>query len=142
MNAMHGGTAKTDPLDAHKMAALLRGGMLPQALVSPAARRATCDLLHGWVVAPSRIPKKAGERVTTERRDAVQLARLARSGALPRLYGPQVEDDAMRDLTRAREDALSDLQDARLRLNACLRRHEIGDPGTAHRLSRICPRRD
>ena len=61
-----------------------------------------------WVVAPSLIPKKAGDRVKTDRRDAVQLARLARSGDLTAVDVPTVEDAAMRDLTRAREDAISD----------------------------------
>ena len=71
-----------------------------------------------WVVAPSLMPKKAGDRVTTDRRDAVQLARLARSGDLPPVYVPQVDDEAIRDLTRAREDTISDLQDAQCRLKA------------------------
>jgi len=71
-----------------------------------------------WVVAPSLIPKKSGERVKTDRRDAMQLARLARSGELTAVYVPKVADEAMRDLTRAREDTLSDLQDAKLRLKA------------------------
>ena len=43
MKAMHGGKAKTDKIDAHKSAVLLRGGMLPQAYVYPAERRATRD---------------------------------------------------------------------------------------------------
>jgi hypothetical protein len=46
MTALHGGNAKNDPIDAHKIAALLRGGMLPQASVSPAEMRATRDLLR------------------------------------------------------------------------------------------------
>jgi transposase len=53
-----------------------------------------------WVVAPSLIPKKPGDRVTTDRRDAVPLARLARSGALTVVYVPQVADEAMRDCAR------------------------------------------
>jgi Transposase len=44
--AIHGGKATHDPIDAHKIAALLRGGMLPQAYVDPAERRATRDLLR------------------------------------------------------------------------------------------------
>jgi hypothetical protein len=44
MKAIHGGTAKNDQIDSHKIAALLRGGLLPQASVSPAAMRATRDL--------------------------------------------------------------------------------------------------
>jgi transposase len=84
-----------------------------------------------WVVAPSLIPKKAGDRVKTDRRDAVQLARLARSGDLTLVYVPKVEDEAIRDLTRAREDALSDLKDAKLRLKAFLLRHDIRYAGQA-----------
>jgi transposase len=69
-------------------------------------------------VAPSLIPKKAGERVKTDRRDAVQLARLARSGDLTPVYVPKVDDEAIRDLTRAREEVISDLTDAKFRLKA------------------------
>jgi transposase len=71
-----------------------------------------------WVVAPSLVPKKAGDRVKTDRRDAMQLARLARSGDLTVVDVPTVEDEARRDLTRARADSLSDLQDAKFRLKA------------------------
>jgi transposase len=78
-----------------------------------------------WVVAPSLIPKKAGDRVNTDRRDAVQLARLARAGALTPVYVPTVEDEAIRDLTRAREDTLSDLKAAKFRLKAVLLRPDI-----------------
>src|SRR4029450_10561976 len=53
-----------------------------------------------WVVAPSLMPKKAGDRVKTDRRDAVQLARLARSGARTAVSVPKGEDEAMRDLSR------------------------------------------
>jgi transposase len=84
-----------------------------------------------WVVAPSLIPKKAGDRVKTERRDAVQLARLARSGDLTAVYVPKVEDEAIRDLSRAREDSLSDLKDAKFRLKAFLLRHDIRYTGRA-----------
>jgi transposase len=85
-----------------------------------------------WVVAPSLIPKKPGDRVKTDRRDAVQLARLARSGDLTAVYVPQIEDEAIRDLTRAREDAISDLQDAKLRLTAFLLRHDSRYTGRAN----------
>jgi transposase len=78
-----------------------------------------------WVVAPSLIPKKAGDRVTTDRRDAVALARLARSGDLTAVYVPTIGDEAMRDLTRARADAISDLKDAKVRLQAFLLRQDI-----------------
>jgi transposase len=86
----------------------------------------------GWVVAPSLLPKKPGDRVKTARRDAVPLARLARSGDLTAVDVPTVEDDAMRALTRAREDARRDLNDATCRLNACLRRQDIRDVGRAN----------
>ena len=85
-----------------------------------------------WVVAPSLMPKKAGARVKTDRRDAVQLARLARSGDLTAVSVPTVEDEAMRDLTRAREDTRSDLKDAQCRLQAVLLRHDIRSTGRAH----------
>jgi len=85
-----------------------------------------------WVVAPSLIPKKAGERVKTDRRDAVQLARLARSGDLTLVYVPKVDDEAIRDLTRAREDVISDLKDAKFRLNAFVLSQDIRSAGRAH----------
>src|SRR5919109_4645716 len=85
-----------------------------------------------WVVAPSLIPKKSGDRVQTNRRDAVQLARLAPSGDLTLVSVPNVEDEAIRDLTRAREDTISDLKDAKFRLKACLLRHDIRYTGRAN----------
>jgi transposase len=84
-----------------------------------------------WVVAPSLIPKKAGDRVKTNRRDAIQLARLMRSGDLTPVYVPQVGDEAIRDLSRAREDALHDLKTAKHRLKAFLLRHDIRYTGRA-----------
>jgi transposase len=84
-----------------------------------------------WVVAPSLIPKKPGDRVKTDRRDAVQLARLARSGDLTAVDVPEVEDEAIRALTRAREDTIRDLQSAKFRLKAFLLRHAIRYTGRA-----------
>ncbi|HEY5868069.1 MAG TPA: IS110 family transposase [Candidatus Tectomicrobia bacterium] len=83
------------------------------------------------VVAPSWIPQKAGDRVKTDRRDAVQLARLLRSGDLTSVDVPRVEDEAIRDLSRARDDTLRDLRAAKFRLNACLLRHDIRYTGQA-----------
>jgi transposase len=57
------------------------------------------------VVAPSLIPKKPGDRVKTDRRDAMRLAQLYRVGDLTPVYVPDVDDEAIRDLSRAREDA-------------------------------------
>jgi transposase len=78
-----------------------------------------------WVVAPSLIPKKPGDRVKTNRRDAITLARLMRSGDLTPVSVPQVEDEAMRDLCRAREDALHALKAAKFRLKAFLLRQDM-----------------
>jgi transposase len=87
--------------------------------------------LQCWVVAPSQIPKKAGDRVKTDRRDAVQLARLLRSGDLTPIYVPVVEDEAIRDLVRAREDTLKDGKAAKGRLKAFLLRQDIRYEGRA-----------
>ena len=74
------------------------------------------------VVAPSMVPKKKGDRVKTDRRDAVSLARLNRAGELTPVYVPREEDEAMRDLSRAREDAVTAQKRARQRLCAMLLR--------------------
>jgi transposase len=87
--------------------------------------------LKCWVVAPSQIPKKAGDRVKTDRRDAVQLARLLRSGDLTPVYVPTVDDEAIRDVVRAREDALKDIKAAKARLKAFLLRQDIRYEGRA-----------
>lgn len=84
-----------------------------------------------WVIAPSFIPKKPGDRVKTNRRDAIKLARLMRSGDLTPVYVPQVEEEAIRDLCRAREDALRDLKTAQFRRKAFLLRHAIRYTGRA-----------
>ena len=75
------------------------------------------------VVAPSLIPRKAGERVKTDRRDALTLARLHRAGELRAVWVPDEEQEAMRDLTRAREDIKAIELKARQRLGAFLLRH-------------------
>jgi transposase len=85
-----------------------------------------------WVVAPSLIPKKPGDRVKTDRRDAMQLARLMRSGDLTPVYVPAVDDEAIRDLSRAREDTLRALKAAKLRLTAFLLWHDIRSTGRAN----------
>lgn len=74
------------------------------------------------VVAPSLIPKKSGNRIKNDRRDAEMLARLHRAGELTPVYVPRVEDEAMRDLSRAREDAKSAERKARQQLNSFLLR--------------------
>jgi transposase len=84
-----------------------------------------------WVVAPSLSPRRAGDRVKTDRRDAVQLARPMRAGELPPVCGPPVEDEAIRALTRAREEALRDLKAAKFRLKAFLLQHDLRYTGRA-----------
>ena len=81
------------------------------------------------VVAPSLIPRKPGDRVKTDRRDAVALARLHRSGDLTSVWVPGKEQEAIRDLTRAREDMISIQQKSRQRLSAFLLRHGRVFPG-------------
>jgi transposase len=77
------------------------------------------------VVAPSMIPKRSGDRVKTDRRDAEMLARLYRAGELSAVYVPQRDDEAIRDLTRAREDAKEAQTRARHQLKAFLLRSGI-----------------
>lgn len=76
------------------------------------------------VVAPSLIPKKAGDRVKTDRRDAVTLTRLYRAGELTAVWVPDQEQEAMRDLTRIREDMKSMERRARQRLSGFLLRNK------------------
>jgi transposase len=76
-----------------------------------------------WVVAPSLVPRRPGERVKTDRRDAATLARLLRAGELMPVWVPDEEHEALRDLTRAREDAKQVQTRARQRLQAFLLRH-------------------
>jgi len=75
------------------------------------------------VVAPSLIPTKPGERVKTDRRDSEKLSRLDRAGELTPVWVPDQEQEAMRDLTRAREDMKGLERITKQRLNAFLLRY-------------------
>jgi transposase len=77
------------------------------------------------VVAPALIPRKPGERIKTDRRDARKLAELFRAGLLTEVQPPTPEDEAVRDLCRAREDARADLTRCRHRLAKMLLRKGI-----------------
>ena len=80
----------------------------------------------GWeclVVAPSLIPKRAGDRVKTDRRDSLSLARLHRAGELTAVWVPDGAQEALRDLMRAREDMKHLQKQAKQRLLAFLLRH-------------------
>lgn len=81
------------------------------------------------VVAPSLIPKKSGNRVKTDRRDAKTLTRLHRAGELTPVWVPDKEQEAVRDLTRAREDMKAMERHAKQRLGAFLLRHGKRYPG-------------
>jgi transposase len=74
------------------------------------------------VVAPSLIPKRAGDRIKTDRRDAASLARLDRAGELTPVWVPDAGHEAMRDLVRARLDAVQALRRARQQLSGFLLR--------------------
>jgi transposase len=89
------------------------------------------------VVAPSLIPRGAGERIKTDRRDALKLARLHRAGELTAVHIPDGTDEAIRDLCRARTDAVDDMHRAKRRMSSFLLRnghHYTGKGkwGTAH----------
>lgn len=80
------------------------------------------------VIAPGLTPQKPGDRVKTDKRDAVRLAQLFRAGELTSVYVPTEEDEALRDLVRAREDAKEDELRAKHRITKLLLRYEIRPP--------------
>ncbi len=82
--------------------------------------RMVCD-----VIAPGLIPRKPGERIKTNRRDARKLAELLRAGLLTTVRPPTPEEEAVRDLCRARDDARVDLQRGRHRLGKLLLRRGL-----------------
>jgi transposase len=87
-----------------------------------------CLRAHGLdclLVCPSKVPRKPGERVKTDRRDADDLARLYRAGELTGIYVPEPEDEAMRDLLRARFQVGRQQHRARQQLKMYLLRHNL-----------------
>src|SRR4029077_9511325 len=89
------------------------------------ARAVPCD-----VIAPALIPRRAGDRIKTDRRDAGQLAVLYRAEALTAIHIPTEAEEAARDLLRCREDIRTDLLRARHRLSKFLLRHGRRFTGT------------
>ena len=81
------------------------------------------------VVAPSLIPRKPGDRVKTNRRDALQLARLLRAGELTAVWVPDEAHEAMRDLIRARDSAVDDLRRKRQSISSMMLRQGRIYPG-------------
>jgi len=79
--------------------------------------------IHCCVVAPSMIPRRSGDRIKTDRRDAINLVRLFRAGELTSIYVPTPEDEAIRDLVRCRDDMKRFERKARQRLLSFLLRH-------------------
>lgn len=77
------------------------------------------------VVAPSMVPRKPGEHVKTDRRDAIKLARLLRAGELDAVWVPDAAHEAMRDLIRSRGDAMEHLKAAKQQLQSFLLRHGL-----------------
>jgi transposase len=75
------------------------------------------------IAAPALIPKRAGERIETDKRDARNLGRLYRAGELTVICIPDEEQEAVRDLVRAREDAVEDVRRKRHQLSKFLLRH-------------------
>jgi Transposase len=88
-------------------------------------RRMTTPRVQCDVIAPALIPRKPGERVKTNRRDARKLVELGRAGLLTTVQPPTPEDEAVRDLARARDDAREDLQRCRHRLGKLLLRRGL-----------------
>jgi transposase len=98
-------------------------------------RQVTTSRVRCEVIAPALIPRKPGERVKTNRRDARKLVELGRAGLLTAVQPPTPEDEAVRDLARARDDAREDLQRCRHRLGKLLLRRGLpyaGRNGPAH----------
>lgn len=83
------------------------------------------------VAAPSLIPKQPGSPFKTDKRDARTIARLLRAGELTGVYVPEPTDEAIRDLCRARTDAVDDQRRCRFRLKAFLLRHGYRYQGKA-----------
>jgi transposase len=95
----------------------------------PLYRHMTNKGIDCAVVAPALIPKKSGDRVKNDRRDAVKLATLHRSGELTAVYVPDQDDEAIRDLVRARADTQKALRKVKQQINAFLLRHGISYHG-------------
>lgn len=85
-----------------------------------------------FVVAPSLIPKKPGAKIKTDKRDALMLCQLLKTGDVQPIYVPEPEDEAIRDLSRARERAMRDLNDVKYQLKALLLRNHVKYGGTSN----------
>ena len=89
------------------------------------------------VIAPSKTPRKAGNRVKTDARDSLELAEYSRAGKLVTVWIPDPADEAIRDLSRAREDAVNSRRQVRQQLKGFLLRHDrryggVNSPTSRH----------
>src|SRR3954453_11314515 len=96
-------------------------------------RRARMEGIEMAVCSPGNIDRRGGDRVKTDKRDAIRLARLFAAGDLRLVWVPTEEQEQLRDLVRCREDLRADLMRARLRLAAFLLRRERYFPGPGER---------
>ena len=94
-------------------------------------RQLIAEGLSCQVIAPALMPRKPGDRVKTDRRDARKLAELLRAGLLTTVHPPTPAEEAARDLVRARDDARADRQRCRHRLGKLLLRRGLRAPGRA-----------
>jgi len=94
-------------------------------------RQLTIGRIHCHVIAPGLIPRKPGDRVKTDRRDARKLAELLRAGLLTEVRPPTEAEEAVRDLCRARDDVREDLMRCRHRLSKMLLRRGLHYAGRA-----------
>jgi transposase len=127
------GTISNDLHAVEKLLARLRKRYGPDVMIRTCYEAGPCGFgiarrLHQLgvecaVLAPSLTPSRAGDRLKTDRRDARKLARLLRAGELTAIYVPEPTDEAIRDLCRARSDAVDDRRRSRHRLKAFLLRH-------------------
>ena len=129
------------PGDLEALAKLVRALRAPQRRLRFVYEAGPCGFgIHRYltdqgedcvVVNPSSMPKRSGDRIKTDRRDGDALARLHRAGELTAIYIPTPEDEALRDLVRAREDAVGLSTQAKHRLKAFLLRQGRRYPGRA-----------
>lgn len=134
------GTIANDPGAVRRLVATLSrdgAGLVAAYEAGPtgyALRRQLGALgVDSQVVAPSLMPRRPGDRVKTDRRDALQLARLLRRGDLTPVWVPDRAHEALRDLVRARDDARTDLVRAKRRLSKFLLRQGITAPARVGR---------
>ncbi len=124
------GTVSTDPISVERLLKKLAARFDRVEVCYEAGptgyglyRQITAFGFTCYVIAPSLIPMRPGERIKTDRRDAERLARLLRAGELTPIWVPDETHEAMRDLVRARDSAAQDQRHKRQLISAFLLRH-------------------